>query len=119
MSPVESLREHYLNVKPILRGWLHMVAAPIAGTAAVLLAVLAPSDLRIPTVLFALTTILLFSVSAVYHRGRFSPRVTGLLQRWDHANIFLLIAGTYTANVTDAKGCSKSATTTVVVSSAP
>lgn len=30
-----------------------------------------------------------------------------------------LIAGTYTANVTDAKGCTKSATTTVVVSSAP
>ena len=96
MSPVESLREHYLNVKPVLRGWLHMVAAPIAGVAAVLLAILAPSDLRIPVVLFALTTILLFSVSAVYHRGRFSPRVTGALQRWDHANIFLVIAGSAT-----------------------
>ena len=60
------------------------------------MAVLAPSDLRIPVVLFALTTILLFSVSAVYHRGRFSPRVTGVLQRWDHANIFLVIAGSAT-----------------------
>ena len=96
MNPADSLREHYLSVKPVLRGWLHMVAAPIAGTAAVLLAILAPSDLRIPLVLFALTTILLFSVSAVYHRGRFSPRVTGMLQRWDHANIFLVIAGSAT-----------------------
>jgi hemolysin III len=96
MSPVESLREHYLSVKPVLRGWLHVVAAPIAGVAAVLLAVLAPSDLRLPVVLFARTTILLFSVSAVYHRGRFSPRVTGVLQRWDHANIFLVIAGSAT-----------------------
>ena len=39
---------------------------------------------------------LLFSVSAIYHRGRWSPRVTGVLRRLDHANIFLLIAGTYT-----------------------
>ena len=96
MNPADSLREHYLSAKPVLRGWLHLVAAPIAGAAAVLLAILAPSDLRIPAILFALTTILLFSVSAVYHRGRFSPRVTGLLQRWDHANIFLVIAGSAT-----------------------
>jgi len=96
MNAAESLREHYLSVKPVMRGWLHVVAAPIAGTAAVLLAILAPSDLRIPVVLFALTTVLLFSVSAVYHRGRFSPRVTGILQRWDHANIFLVIAGSAT-----------------------
>jgi hemolysin III len=96
MTPADNLREHYLAVKPVLRGWLHLVAAPVAGSAAILLAILAPSDLRIPAVLFALTTILLFSVSAVYHRGSFSPRVTAMLQRWDHANIFLVIAGSAT-----------------------
>jgi hemolysin III len=90
------LREHYLAAKPRLRGWLHAVAAPVAGVAAVLLAVLAPAGLRLPAALFALTTILLFSVSAVYHRGNFSPRVTAVLQRWDHANIFLVIAGSAT-----------------------
>ena len=37
MNPADSLREHYLSAKPVLRGWLHMVAAPIAGAAAVLL----------------------------------------------------------------------------------
>jgi hemolysin III len=52
--------------------------------------------LRAPVAVFAVTSILLFSVSAVYHRGRWSPRVKGALQRWDHANIFLVIAGTGT-----------------------
>ena len=96
MLPADSLREQFEAVKPVLRGWLHLVAAPLAGIATILLVVLAPSGLRIPLVLFALTTILLFSVSAVYHVGSHSPRVTAMLQRWDHANIFLVIAGSAT-----------------------
>ena len=40
--------------------------------------------------------LLLFTVSAVYHRGTWSPRTWAFLQRFDHANIFLLIAGSYT-----------------------
>ncbi len=96
MKSAQALRHQYRAARPVLRGWLHLVAAPIAGAATALLAILAPSGLRIPAVLFALTTILLFSVSAVYHRGRFSPRVTAMLQRWDHANIFLVIAGSAT-----------------------
>jgi hemolysin III len=40
--------------------------------------------------------VLLFTVSAVYHRGHWSPRVHALLRRFDHANIFVLIAGSYT-----------------------
>jgi hemolysin III len=90
------MREHYRTARPALRGWLHAVAAPVAGAATILLAVLAPSGLRLPAALFALTTVLLFAVSAIYHRGRFSPRVTAILQRWDHANIFLVIAGSAT-----------------------
>ncbi|MDQ1706474.1 MAG: hemolysin, partial [Frankiaceae bacterium] len=39
---------------------------------------------------------LLFGVSAVYHLGTWSPRVTGVLRRVDHSNIFLIIAGTAT-----------------------
>jgi hemolysin III len=39
---------------------------------------------------------MLFGTSAVYHRGTWSPRVQGVLKRLDHANIFLIIAGTYT-----------------------
>lgn len=46
--------------------------------------------------MYALTACLLFGVSALYHRGNWSPRMDGLLRRLDHANIFLIIAGTYT-----------------------
>jgi hemolysin III len=38
----------------------------------------------------------LFGISALYHRGRWSPRTERLLKRLDHSNIFLIIAGTYT-----------------------
>src|SRR5437588_116164 len=45
---------------------------------------------------YVATAVVLFSTSAIYHRGNWSPRVDQWLKRLDHANIFLLIAGTYT-----------------------
>ena len=45
---------------------------------------------------FAVSAALLFGVSALYHRGHWGPRAHGVLKRLDHANIFLIIAGTYT-----------------------
>ena len=35
-------------------------------------------------------------MSAIYHTGTWSPRVWAFLRRFDHSNIFLLIAGSYT-----------------------
>ena len=43
-----------------------------------------------------ITAILLFSVSAIYHRVPWSPAKKKIWRRWDHANINLLIAGSYT-----------------------
>ena len=40
--------------------------------------------------------IMLFGISALYHRFNWSPRTKLVLKRIYHANIFLLIAGTYT-----------------------
>lgn len=96
MARRDEILDQCRAARPVLRGWLHLVAAPLAGVATIVLAVLAPASLRWAAVLFALTTVLLFTTSAVYHRGRFSPAVTALLQRWDHANIFLVIAGSAT-----------------------
>src|SRR5690606_16788404 len=42
------------------------------------------------------SSMLLFGVSALYHRFNWSPKVKQTFRRLDHANIFLLIAGTYT-----------------------
>ncbi|MFD0169224.1 hemolysin III family protein [Streptomyces decoyicus] len=45
---------------------------------------------------FAVSALLLFGTSGVYHRGTWGPRGEAALRRLDHANIFLIIAGTYT-----------------------
>lgn len=83
--------------KPRLRGWLHAIAFPAASVAGVVLVALAPGEkARLAAAVYALTAALLFGTSAVYHRGHWSPRAAGLLRRMDHANIFLIIAGTYT-----------------------
>jgi hemolysin III len=84
-------------VKPRLRGWLHLATAPATLAAGAVLVALSPTAAtRVGSAVYAVCSVLLFTVSAVYHRGRWSPRVGALLQRFDHANIFLLIAGTYT-----------------------
>jgi hemolysin III len=84
-------------VKPRLRGWLHAGTSPIALASAVVLAVLAPSwSARAAALAFGGSAFVLFTTSAVYHRGNWSPSTERWLKRADHANIFLLIAGTYT-----------------------
>jgi hemolysin III len=62
----------------------------------VLTALASSTRARIACGIFVLTACLLFGVSALYHRGNWSPRMDGVLRRLDHANIFLIIAGTYT-----------------------
>jgi hemolysin III len=85
------------EAKPKLRGWLHLATAPVALVAGIVLVVLSPTAAsRIGSAIFATTALVLFTVSAVYHRGTWSPPVWAFLRRFDHANIFLLIAGTYT-----------------------
>jgi hemolysin III len=84
-------------IKPKLRGWLHAGTFPLAVTLGAVLVLISPdAKSRVATGIFAVTAALLFGVSALYHRGDWSERATRLLKRLDHANIFLIIAGTYT-----------------------
>lgn len=86
-----------LTIKPKWRGWIHAVSAPLALAAGIVLVVLAPNaELRTASAVYAFTGILLFGVSAVYHRGNWSPGVRMVLKRLDHTNIMLVIAGSYT-----------------------
>jgi len=81
----------------MLRGSLHAVMVPISIVAAIVLVATAQTQKsRISSAVFATTAALLFGTSALLHRGSWSPRVGGLLRRIDHANIYLIIAGTYT-----------------------
>lgn len=51
---------------------------------------------RLASAIYAITSGLLFGISATYHRGTLGPRLAEVLRRFDHANIYLIIAGTYT-----------------------
>jgi len=83
-------------VKPKLRGWLHAGMAPVAVACGIVLVALSPSQYRWAAAVYSLTAILLFGVSATYHRFTWSPTTTVMLKRLDHSNIFLIIAGSYT-----------------------
>jgi hemolysin III len=83
--------------KPKLRGWFHLVTSPLALAAGLVLIVLAPTGpATVAAAAYVITSVVLFTTSAIYHRGNWSPRAERRLKRLDHANIFLLIAGTYT-----------------------
>ena len=85
------------TVKPTLRGWQHAAMFPTAVVAGTVLVATAPTTAgRISSAIFATTAVLLFGVSALLHRGTWTPKVEALLRRVDHANIYLIIAGTYT-----------------------
>ena len=93
----EQVREAIQEAKPKLRGWLHLGIAPLTLAAGIVLVALSPTAMtRIGSAVFATSAVILFTCSAIYHRGTWSPRIWKLLRRLDHANIFLLIAGSYT-----------------------
>jgi hemolysin III len=94
---LDSLAVSLAEVKPKLRGWLHLGTAPVTLAAGIVLIALSPTAAtRWGSAVYVVSAVMLFTTSAIYHRGRWSPKVGGLLRRADHANIFLLIAGTYT-----------------------
>jgi hemolysin III len=81
---------------PKLRGWFHLGATPAVIIASLVLFILSKESLKFAVALYSITAIMLFSVSAVYHRVPWSPAKKKMWRRWDHANINLLIAGSYT-----------------------
>lgn len=96
LTPAAPVRPAPRSV-PSWRGWIHTGMFPVALAAGVLLIVLAEGPIaKAGAAVFLATSLLLFGMSAIYHRFDWSPKVKAALRRVDHANIFLLIAGTYT-----------------------
>lgn len=99
MAPVlsTSLAPELPLTKPLLRGWLHLVAFGVSLVASVVLVSLVPSHRSAQAAAaYSATVVILFGVSALYHRPQWAPRPRQWLRRLDHSAIFLLIAGTYT-----------------------
>lgn len=83
--------------KPSWRGWIHLGTLPLALAAGIVLIVVAQGvAASVSSAIFVTASVLMFGVSGTYHRFNWSPKNKVLLKRLDHANIFLLIAGTYT-----------------------
>jgi hemolysin III len=86
-----------LDAKPTWRGWIHAGTFPLAIVLGVILLVSADGEAAtISSAVFVASSLLLFGISALYHRFTWSDRARVTLKRLDHANIFLLIAGSYT-----------------------
>ncbi len=84
--------------KPLLRGWFHAIAALAAIALTVALCWMSRWDIprMISMLIFGLSMIELYTVSAIYHIGNWPEPQRRALRTIDHANIFILIAGTYT-----------------------
>ena len=85
------------ETKPTWRGWIHTCVLPIAIAGGIVLVVLADGLVaKVAAAVFFGCSVLLFGTSAIYHRFNWGVKAKLALKRVDHANIFLLIAGSYT-----------------------
>jgi len=84
--------------RPILRGWFHALAIgpAVVGTGLLVGAALGDGIKQLSLLLYGATLIWLFTVSAIYHVGTWSPERRAMIRPLDNANIFVMIAGTYT-----------------------
>jgi hemolysin III len=90
-------RRDVYYTKPVLRGWLHLLWFEASLVLSTLLLARTHGAMRIAgTAVYAASVSALFGVSALYHRGNWTPQWRRRLQRLDHAMIFFLIAGTAT-----------------------
>ncbi len=85
-------------LKPLLRGWSHVIAFAVVAVLGVILLAVADvsSSERTWLAVYVLGTLSMFGVSALYHRGRWRPQALSVMKRLDHSTIFLAIAGAYT-----------------------
>jgi hemolysin III len=93
-----STQASVLPQKPLLRGWSHALAALAALVLTIALCWQSYADLPkfFSMLIFGLCMLELYTMSALYHIGHWSEKTSRVLRAIDHANIFLMIAGTYT-----------------------
>src|ERR1700744_3155241 len=84
--------------KPLLRGWIHLGMFACALVAGPILIAQAPTGGAMALlIIYVLSIIALFGISAAFHRKNWSPSARRWMRRADHSAIFVAIAGTYTA----------------------
>lgn len=89
------------DVRPLVRGWIHLVSAAVAIVAGAMLVSVAwsagSSRAGWAALIYVAAIVAMFSVSAIYHRVRW---ISAVAQKWmmrvDHSVVFVFIAATYT-----------------------
>ncbi len=83
--------------RPLLRGVPCVLATALALPATIaLIRAAEPGENTLVALLYSVTLLLLLGVSAIYHTPAWLPSTFRLLQRIDHGNIYLAIAGSFT-----------------------
>jgi hemolysin III len=87
-----------IEPRPLLRGVLHEIGLGVALVVGTLLIVGADGGKpSVAAAIFAGSVALCLGLSTLYHRVTWRPRARLWMRRMDHAGVFVLIAGTYTA----------------------
>ena len=84
------------EIRPLLKGWSHVLAAIAAIVLCPILIALAPDGTRAAASIYSACVIALFAISATYHRFDWKGSALAFMRRLDHSMIFVVIAATYT-----------------------
>ncbi len=97
MLPTAPAADELVPLKPLLRGWMHLVCFFLAIPAGVTVVALATDTRgRIGSLVYAVGLVALFGVSGFYHRLNWTTTKRLWMQKLDHGTIFVMIAGSYT-----------------------
>lgn len=83
--------------KPLLRGHIHQESFFVSlGACAMLVAKASDSKALVSSVVYSFCLVVLFGISAIYHRPNWDQRKRAIMRRLDHSAIYVLIAGCFT-----------------------
>ena len=83
--------------KPLLRGHIHQESFFFAlGACSMLVAKASNFTSLVAGLTYSVALVMLFGISALYHRPNWSIKKRAFMRRLDHSAIFLLIAGCFT-----------------------
>ncbi len=83
--------------KPLLRGHFHQAFFFISLGASILLLLKCKTEHEfIPILVYSIALLIMFGVSALYHRIHWEPGPRYFMKRLDHAGIYIMIAGSFT-----------------------
>jgi hemolysin III len=83
--------------KPLLRGYLHQEAFFMSLGACILLVAKSSNEISlVASGIYSFGLLLMFGISAIYHRPYWESHRRAMLKRFDLSAIFILIAATFT-----------------------